>query len=62
MLPFALEKALKDKEAGEKTPSGMLYGASKTASDRAVWKFRDEHKVSSLSVKFLAMKAYVLTQ
>jgi nucleoside-diphosphate-sugar epimerase len=43
---FALEKALKDKEAGEKTPSGILYGASKTASDRAVWKFRDEHKVS----------------
>jgi nucleoside-diphosphate-sugar epimerase len=44
---FALEKTLKDKEAGEKTPSGILYGASKTASDRAVWKFRDEHKVSS---------------
>lgn len=43
---FALEKALKDKEAGEKTPAGILYGASKTASDRAVWKFRDEHKVS----------------
>ena len=44
---FALEKALKDKEAGEKTPPGVLYAASKTASDRAVWKFRDEHKVSS---------------
>jgi nucleoside-diphosphate-sugar epimerase len=42
----SLEKALKDKEAGEKTPGGILYGASKTASDRAVWKFRDEHKVS----------------
>ena len=43
---FALEKALKDKEAGGKTPAGILYGASKTASDRAVWKFRDEYKVS----------------
>jgi nucleoside-diphosphate-sugar epimerase len=43
---FALEKALKDREAGVKTPPGILYGASKTASDRAVWKFRDEHKVS----------------
>jgi nucleoside-diphosphate-sugar epimerase len=46
---FALDKALKDKEAGEKSPSSILYGASKTASDRAVWKFRDEHKVRPLT-------------
>lgn len=43
---FALDKALKDKAAGQKTPSSILYGASKTASDQAVWKFRDEHKPS----------------
>jgi nucleoside-diphosphate-sugar epimerase len=44
---FSLEKALKDKEAGVPTPAGVLYGASKTASDRAVWKFREAHKVNS---------------
>ena len=44
---FALEKALKEKEAGVQTPAGVLYGASKTSSDRAVWKFREDHKVRS---------------
>lgn len=43
---FALEKVLKDKEEGKTSPGGVLYAASKTAADRAVWKFRDEHKVS----------------
>jgi nucleoside-diphosphate-sugar epimerase len=43
---FSLEKALKDKEVGVSTPAGVLYGASKTASDRAVWKFRDAHEVN----------------
>ena len=42
---YSLQKALEDKEAGVQTPGGILYGASKTASDRAVWTFRDEHKV-----------------
>jgi nucleoside-diphosphate-sugar epimerase len=41
----SLEKAIKDRDEGAQTPSGILYGASKTASDRAVWKFREEHKV-----------------
>jgi len=40
----ALETANKDKDEGRKTPSGVLYGASKIAAERAVWKFRDEHK------------------
>jgi len=42
----ALEKAIKDKEEGVTTPGGVLYAASKTAADRAVWKFRDDHKPS----------------
>jgi nucleoside-diphosphate-sugar epimerase len=42
---FSLDKALKDRDEGVKTPGGILYGASKTASDRAVWKFREDHKV-----------------
>lgn len=42
---FALDKVLKDREQGVTSPGGVLYGASKTAADRAVWKFRDEHKV-----------------
>lgn len=41
----ALEKAIKDKAEGIATSGGQLYAASKTASDRAMWKFRDEHKV-----------------
>lgn len=44
----ALEKAIKDKEEGATTPGGVLYAASKTAADRAVWKFRDDHKVPRL--------------
>jgi nucleoside-diphosphate-sugar epimerase len=46
---FALEKVLKDKEEGVRSPGGVLYAASKTAADRAVWRFRDEHKVPYLS-------------
>jgi nucleoside-diphosphate-sugar epimerase len=42
----SLEKANADKEAGIETPVGILYGASKTAADRAVWKFRTEKKPS----------------
>lgn len=41
----ALEKVLKDKEDGVASPGGLLYGASKTAADRAVWKFREDRKV-----------------
>jgi len=29
---------------GKDTPSGAIYAASKTAAERAVWKFREEHK------------------
>ena len=42
---FALEKVLRDREEGVTTPGGVLYAASKTAAERAVWKFRDEFKV-----------------
>jgi len=42
----SLEKAIKDRDEGKQTPGGILYGASKTASERAVWKFRDEYKPS----------------
>ncbi|KAF8857237.1 NAD(P)-binding protein [Acephala macrosclerotiorum] len=42
----ALEKVIKDKAEGVATSGGQLYAASKTASDRAMWKFRDEHKPS----------------
>jgi nucleoside-diphosphate-sugar epimerase len=42
----ALEQAIKNKEAGIASPSGLLYGASKTAAERIIWKFRDTHKVS----------------
>ncbi|KUJ16913.1 NAD-dependent epimerase/dehydratase:3-beta hydroxysteroid dehydrogenase/isomerase-like protein [Mollisia scopiformis] len=42
----ALETVTKNKEEGVTSPGGLLYAASKTAADRAVWKFRDEHKPS----------------
>lgn len=42
----ALNKATKDKADGVKTPVSLLYAASKTAAERAVWKFKDEHNVS----------------
>lgn len=51
-----LERALKDKDEGVKTPGGVLYGASKTAADRAVWKWREEHKVGRLRIITLALK------
>ncbi|KAH9221212.1 hypothetical protein DL95DRAFT_382081 [Leptodontidium sp. 2 PMI_412] len=41
---FALDRAEADKEQGLVTPPGILYSASKTAADRAVWRWRDEHK------------------
>jgi nucleoside-diphosphate-sugar epimerase len=44
-----LELVIKNKEAGVATSSAFLYGASKTASERVVWKFRDSHKVSPLN-------------
>lgn len=44
----ALDTATKDKAEGRKTAPGILYAASKTAADRAVWKFKNEHNVSPL--------------
>ncbi|KAK4199521.1 putative oxidoreductase [Triangularia verruculosa] len=32
------------RELGDKTPGHVIYFASKTAAERAVWKFRDEQK------------------
>jgi nucleoside-diphosphate-sugar epimerase len=42
----SLDLATKDLETGAKTPVGVLYGASKTAADRAVWQFRKDYKPS----------------
>ncbi len=33
------------KRLGAETPSRILYPASKAAAERAIWNFRDEHKV-----------------
>ncbi|RFU30552.1 hypothetical protein B7463_g5794, partial [Scytalidium lignicola] len=41
---IALETAERDRAEGKKTPSGLLYTASKTAAEKALWKFKDEHK------------------
>jgi len=41
---FALEQAIKDKSNGVKSTGGTLYAASKITADRAVWKFREDHK------------------
>jgi nucleoside-diphosphate-sugar epimerase len=41
----SLERAIKERDEGVKTPGNVLYGASKTAADRKVWEFRNEHKV-----------------
>lgn len=43
-----LERATQERGGSVKTPGNVLYSASKTAADRAVWKFRDERKVSLL--------------
>jgi len=35
----------KAQELGDSAPIKVLYSASKVAAERAVWKFRNEHKV-----------------
>ncbi|QSZ33618.1 hypothetical protein DSL72_005186 [Monilinia vaccinii-corymbosi] len=40
----SLAKAQLDLKEGRQSPGGILYGASKTAAEQAVWKFRDEQK------------------
>ncbi|KFZ19518.1 hypothetical protein V501_00629 [Pseudogymnoascus sp. VKM F-4519 (FW-2642)] len=40
----ALDIATENKAEGIKTPAGILYSASKTAAERTVWKYREEHK------------------
>lgn len=42
----ALEKVLSEKGEGVQFPPGLLYAASKTASERAIWSFRETHKPS----------------
>lgn len=37
------------KKLGSDTPPTILYPASKAAAERAIWNFRDEHKVSTCS-------------
>lgn len=51
----SLERAIKDKDDGVKTPGGILYSASKTAADQAVWTWREEHKVGLLKISTLAL-------
>jgi nucleoside-diphosphate-sugar epimerase len=41
----SLAIADKNKAEGKPTPGGTLYGASKIAAEKEVWKFRDEQKV-----------------
>ena len=43
-----LERAVKERDEGVKTPGNVLYGASKIAADRRVWEFKNEHKVTFL--------------
>ena len=40
---YSEEKA---KELGTEAPGALLYQASKTAAEQAIWAFRDEYKVS----------------
>lgn len=42
----SLDLAESLKNEGKPQDGKLLYAASKTAAERAVWKFRDEHKVS----------------
>lgn len=47
-LDFAhdfLDKAEEDRKNGQSTPANVLYAASKTAAEHAIWKFRDEKRV-----------------
>jgi nucleoside-diphosphate-sugar epimerase len=44
----ALDTATKNRDEGKPTHPGILYSASKTAAERAVWKFRNEKSVSLL--------------
>jgi nucleoside-diphosphate-sugar epimerase len=45
-----LERAIRERGGSAQTPGNVLYPASKTAADRAVWQFRNERKVSLLSL------------
>jgi nucleoside-diphosphate-sugar epimerase len=45
----AFDKATSDHTQGIDSPAGILYSASKTAAERAVWEFRDKHNVSCIS-------------
>jgi nucleoside-diphosphate-sugar epimerase len=42
----SLDRANRERGGKEKTPPAILYGASKTAAERAVWKFKQERNVS----------------
>jgi hypothetical protein len=44
----ALDRANRERAENVKSPGVVLYSASKTAADRAVWKFKQEHKASHL--------------
>lgn len=41
----ALDRANKERGGNVTTPGIVLYSASKTAADRAVWQFKKDHKV-----------------
>ncbi|KAK0736707.1 hypothetical protein B0T21DRAFT_348733 [Apiosordaria backusii] len=54
------------KELGTNTPGHIIYSASKTAAERAVWRFRDEHhpkfKIAAINPVFVAGPPVVLPE
>lgn len=42
----SLDRTIKERDGGVKTPGTVLYQASKTAAEQRVWEFRNEHKVT----------------
>ena len=40
----------KAQEMGDETPATVLYPASKAEAERAMWAWRDEHKVQFISI------------
>jgi hypothetical protein len=58
----AFDKATSDHAQGINSPAGILYSASKTAAERAVWEFRDKHNVSCISRVQIATVIFALQQ
>ena len=54
------------KELGKATPGPLIYTASKVAAERALWRFRDEHKpkftVSAINPVYVPLLASAALQ